>query len=113
MFTRFKQNVVQYPRLFTATLVIGILAIVESYIPLLVGIDQPHLRRVFAVEFVLAFILAVVLYRWVTSGARRSILTDILNRFEGREVCTVSEHYVSDETTEEDNEEEDNPETYA
>lgn len=104
MLNLFKANIAKYPRLFKVWLALAVLAVAESYIPRLVGIDALHTQYALAVDFVLALVLALVIYRYVTSGPRTGILLSILDRFEGRDVCTVAEHNVTDEeeTSDED-----------
>jgi hypothetical protein len=108
MLTRFKENITRYPRLFTAWLVGCALAVAESYVPRLVGAQYANIA-----DLVLAVMLAGLIYRWVVRNSRRTaILLDIINRFEGRDVCTFAEHMTIDEeeTFEETDESEVEPE---
>jgi len=110
MFTRFRMNVQQYPRLFIVWLVGCGLAVAESLIPRLVGIDARHVEYATAVDFILALVFAQLVYHWVVSNSgRTAILLDILSRFEGREVCTVEGHYVSEDEFDEEYDEEPEP----
>jgi hypothetical protein len=101
MLTRFKTNVARYPRLFAVTLALLLLAIVESSIV--------NTRSALVVDLALSFVLAVLVYRWVTSSADRlNTFLDIINRFEGRhEVCPTCSAPEESEDLEEDN-----PESY-
>jgi len=107
MFTRFRMNVQQYPRLFIVWLVGCVFAIAESLIPRLVGVDARHVEYATAVDFILALIFAQLVYHWIVSNSgRTTILLDILSRFEGRDVCTVADHYVSEDEFDEEYDEE-------
>jgi len=98
MFSRLKTNIAQYPRLFKLWLTLVVLLAAENYVPRLVNIQNYG----FAIGFALA-VIALLIYRWiVTDAGRRRILQDILSRFEGREVCTVAEHFEPTETEEEE-----------
>jgi hypothetical protein len=98
MLTRFRMNVRRYPRIFTAWLIGCVLAVAESYIPRLVGIDARHTEYAILVDLTLALILAVVLYRLVFGSAHRTaIFMEIADSLEGREVCTVAEHHIDED----------------
>jgi hypothetical protein len=100
MFARFRMNVQRYPRLFTAWLVGCVLAIAESLVPRLVGIDARHTEYALLADLALSLILAAVVYRLVFYNASRiAIFFEIADSIEGREVCTVAGH-----TTDEDDE---------
>jgi hypothetical protein len=109
MFTRFKMNVQRYPRLFTAWLVGIVLAVAESYIPRLVGIDARHTAYANLVDLAIALVAAAVIYQLVfTNFASRAIFLEIADSIEGREVCTVAGHedeYPEDEEFTEDEDE--------
>lgn len=89
MLTRFQTNVTRYPRLFTAWAALIIVALIENLLlPQLVGI-----QNAVAVDAGIALALAIVVYFWIFRNANRtSIFLDIINRFEGHEVCTVASH---------------------
>jgi hypothetical protein len=103
MLTRFEMNVAKYPKLFKTLLVGCILAVVEFYIPLLVGINARQVLHANLVDLALSLVLAILIYRWVFRNAgRTAIFLEIADCLEGREVCTMSEHQIDDEEFVED-----------
>jgi hypothetical protein len=89
MLTRFRTNVAMYPRLFKLTLALSVLTAAYYLLPIV---------WVFRAELVLAATGAFVIYMWITLDAGRTqTMLDILNLFEGREVCTITEHVVEEE----------------
>jgi len=94
MFTRLRTNIQLYPRLFKVYLALIVLTAAYYFLPV---------ALTFGAELVITASLAGVIYLWVTSDAgRRHILQDILTRFEGRDVCTIAEHFEPVENEEEE-----------
>ncbi len=89
MFTRFKQNYSRYPRLFKVWMALCVLTVAYYFAPVLFALRA---------ELIISLSLAGSIYLWITSNAGRTqILLDIINRFEGRDVCTIKEHTIEEE----------------
>ena len=96
---RFIANVRQYPKLFIALLVGAVLDVTEMY---LWHANSRYRDNVLLVQAIFALILAMLLYRWIFRNAKRtSIFLNVLSLLEGRDVCTIDEHFEPVEDEEE------------
>jgi hypothetical protein len=87
MLTRFNTNIALYPRLWKLYVAGVVLAVVEFAL----GGRYPN------IVYGLTIALAVAIYLWVTrSASRTAVLLNVLNAFEGREICTVAGHVDED-----------------
>ena len=94
MFTRLQTNIRLYPRLFKVYLALIVLTAAYYFLPV---------ALTFGAELVLTAVLAGIIYLWATrTPERRRIIQDMLARFEGRDVCTIAEHFEPVENEEEE-----------
>ena len=97
---RFIANVRQYPKLFAVLLVGAALDVIEIS---LWRTNSGYRDNVLLAHTALALILAMLLYRWIFRNAKRtSIFLNILSLLEGRDVCTIAEHFEPVENEEEE-----------